>query len=577
MCRATIRAALASAGVYLLFAIACTYPLILHLNAGVLRGIDTLDALQQSWVLAWVQHALLAHPTTLFNAPIFYPRPNALTFQDSLLAIGALMLPLSGVVHNPLVTYNLAVLISYPLCGLSMYALALHLTGDRRAAFLAGLIFAFCPYRERHVEHLNLLSAEGIPLLILGFELARARGGALRWCGFGVALALCTASCVYYAAFTMLALACYAAFLALARKPVLLPGAWRGIWAFCLALVPVATLLLPYLRTQHAMGGQRRLQDVVYFSADVRDYLHAGPQNLLYGWSDALWRIAPLDVRQYLFPGWVALALAIVAVVRLRRPRLPAALRETDPARRYLAMAALLAVLALGPYLRLFGFFTRLPLPYLAIYSFVPGLQGLRDVGRYDQVAMAFLAVAAAFGAARLFALFSASRAWPALAVLGTLAALEYATVQPPLYPVASGGAIPAVYRWLAAAPPGALAELPMCRLPGVSYCSEESTYMYFSAYHWHPLLNGGGGFFPSDWDAETAAIDRFPARAAVAALLRQGARYVVVHPNYPQFGAVRALLREDASSVAVGPYRLAVHRFGGDLVFVLPSGDANG
>ena len=72
--KGTLSVALLSSVLYALLAIAYTYPLITHLGSGILRGLDTEDALQQTWVVAWVQHALLSHPAALFNAPIFSPR-----------------------------------------------------------------------------------------------------------------------------------------------------------------------------------------------------------------------------------------------------------------------------------------------------------------------------------------------------------------------------------------------------------------------------------------------------------------------------------------------------------------------
>jgi hypothetical protein len=143
--------------------------------------------------------------------------------------------------------------------------------------------------------------------------------------------------------------------------------------------------------------------------------------------------------------------------------------------------------------------------------------------------------------------------------------------VQRPLYPVASGSAVPPVYRWLAHQPAGVVAELPMCRLPG-AYCLEESTYMYYSTYHWHPLANGGGGFFPQGWDAETASADQFPAPSALAALEGGRVRYVVVHPNYPGIAAACALVGPHAGYVRIGAARVESYRLGNDLVFVLPS-----
>jgi hypothetical protein len=225
-----------------------------------------------------------------------------------------------------------------------------------------------------------------------------------------------------------------------------------------------------------------------------------------------------------------------------------------------------LAVCTLGPYLRLFGDFTGLPLPYLAVYAWLPGFAGLRDVARYDQVLMAFLAATAAIGAARLF------RQRPALAnrlflLLACAIALEYATVQRPLYPVASGTRIPAVYQWLSRQAPGAVLELPICGLPGAA-CAEESAYMYDSTYHWHPLVNGGGGFFPPDWLAQTSILNRFPARDACARIRALGVRYIVVHPDFPGLARVVPLARPDGGSIP-GCNAMPAYR-GTDLVFVV-------
>ena len=585
---------------YIALAVLNTYPLIAHLDSGVLRGIDTGDALQQTWVLAWVQHALQHNPSGFWDAPIFYPTRDTLAFHDNLAPLAIATLPLAGLVHNPLIVYNCAVIASYPLCGLAMFTLAYVLNADGRAALLAGAIYAFCPYRERHIEHLNLLSAEAIPLIILAFELGRTRGGAVRWGALGLALCLSATLSLYYTAFTLLALGLYILVLLFTKQVVIARPAWRGVWA----LLPMAAALLwligPYLGAQRNVGSERRLQDIVYFSADVRDYLHTGPQSLLYGWSDRLWHISSLDIRQYLFPGWTALALAAFGTLWAGKRRLgtvEAAGRAT--ARPYLAVAALLVVLSLGPYLRLFGTFTRLPMPYLAIYT-LPGFGGFRDIGRYDQVAMAFVAGAAAVGAARLLTTIPRRHAgWLLLGLLGAVCA-ESLVVQRPLLPVASGPAIPAVYRWLAGQPRGPVAELPMCGSLG-PWCGEESTYMYNSTYHWQPLLNGGGGFFPPGWSEQITAINSFPSPHALTTLARIGARYLVIHADAPSYRvllphAPSAPITTDsrplrvpggspaawagASTVAAHPgngwvtvdnARLLIRRIGPDIVLTLP------
>ena len=568
--------AVVAALLYVAMAVLTTYPLFAHLDSGVLQGIDTGDALQQTWVLAWVQHALQHNPHGFWDAPIFYPTHGALAFHDNLAPLAIATLPLAGILHNPLVVYNLAVIAAYPLCGLAMFALAYVLSADGRAALLAGTIYAFCPYRERHIEHLNLLSAEAIPLIILAFELARTRGGALRWGALGLAVCLSATFSLYYTAFTLLALGLYVLVLLFTRRAVVARRAWGGIWGLVAPAAVLLWLIGPYVGAQRSVGAERRLQDIVYFSADLRDYLHAGPQSALYGWSDRLWDINPLDVRQYLFPGWTALALAALGALWLGKRQHGAAQPVgRASARPYLAVAALLAVLSLGPYLRLFGTFTRLPMPYLAIYM-LPGFGGLRDIGRYDQVAMAFVAGGSAIGAARLLQSL-AHRRRAGWLLLGLLVAVcgESLVVQRPLLPVASGSAIPAVYRWLAAQPRGPVAELPMCGSPG-PWCGEESAYMYYSTYHWQPLLNGGGGFFPPDWSERIAAINSFPSPSSLAMLARLGARYVVIHADAPSYPVARAQAAEAAAKggsgwITVADTQLRIRSIGPDLVVTLP------
>src|SRR5262245_11107816 len=78
-----------------------------------------------------------------YQLPIFYPMTDALSLAEHLLGVSVIAAPLQWLVGQPLVTYNLMVLLSFPLCGLAMYALAWKMTRNRAAAFLAGLAYAF--------------------------------------------------------------------------------------------------------------------------------------------------------------------------------------------------------------------------------------------------------------------------------------------------------------------------------------------------------------------------------------------------------------------------------------------------
>ena len=99
------------------------------------------------------------------------------------LAPGAAVFWLTG---SPVVSYNVAFLLTFPLSGLAVYLLCFELTHRRDAAWLAGLAFAFAPYRMDQLAHLQVLASYWMPLGL--FALHRYyRDPRLRWLAlFGV-------------------------------------------------------------------------------------------------------------------------------------------------------------------------------------------------------------------------------------------------------------------------------------------------------------------------------------------------------------------------------------------------------
>jgi hypothetical protein len=176
---------------YLCLAVITTHPLWLHLADAVPGDIG--DPLLNTWILAWDSHALLTDPLHLFDANIFYPLPHTLAYSEHLLSTAALVLPLGLVSGEPVVAYNLSLLLSFPLAGLGMYLLVLHWTHRRQAAFLAGLALAFAPYRLASIAHLQLLSIQWLPFSLLALDRLLHQGVAHTcpiphlWCGTGAA------------------------------------------------------------------------------------------------------------------------------------------------------------------------------------------------------------------------------------------------------------------------------------------------------------------------------------------------------------------------------------------------------
>ena len=78
-------------------------------------------------------------------------------------------------------------LLAFVLSATGMYYLVRHLTGDRRAAAISAIGFAFCPFVFAHTAHIQLLMTAGLPFTHARVPSsgrtadARPRRGARRW------------------------------------------------------------------------------------------------------------------------------------------------------------------------------------------------------------------------------------------------------------------------------------------------------------------------------------------------------------------------------------------------------------
>lgn len=498
--------------IFFILSLVFTYPLPLHLGSAV---EDRQDALLNVWITAWDGHQLLADPLHLFDANIFYPYPRTLAYSELLLGNALLALPLTAATGNPVLGYNVALLLSFALSALGAYLLVLRLTRSPAAGFLAGLLFAFSSYRLTNLAQAQLLTTQWIPFALLALHDLLDRGRPRQAALFVLFFSLQALSSFYYGLLLALAVAAYGLwFLAVRRRPLRMRVLVPAIAVTALVLLPFA---LPYFRVQAEMGFHRTLADSEPFSATLRQYWMVPARSLLHGrWlpSDDT-PIAggyPVDA---LFPGLVALGLAAVGLLRGR-----------GRMRWFFVLLAVVAfLLSLGPRLYLAPGRPAgldLALPYAWLYALVPGFQALRAPVRFDALVSLALAALAGYGLVAL----SGRRALVAL-LAGLVLAESLAWPGATAEPVPVGEEVPPVYRWLAKeADPGPILELPMAFAPG----GPQLEYQYLSTYHWRTTPDGYSGFLPPEHGQVAYEMERFPAERSVSLLQALGVRYVVLH-----------------------------------------------
>ncbi|MFI7426519.1 hypothetical protein ACIBPB_05990 [Micromonospora sp. NPDC049836] len=159
----------------LLLAVVLTWPTLRH-PASTIPG-DLGDPTLQAWQLAWAGHGLLTDPSNLWDSNTFYPEKYTYAYSDTLLGYAPIGMLGSGFAAA-LVRYNVTYVLVFALAFVGAYALARQLGSGRWGAAVAGVAWAYAPWRLAHAGHLNILSTGGIALSLA--MLARGHGWSLR-------------------------------------------------------------------------------------------------------------------------------------------------------------------------------------------------------------------------------------------------------------------------------------------------------------------------------------------------------------------------------------------------------------
>ena len=338
---------LALAG-YVAVTLIATWPLVRGLGRDV--AWDLGDSLLVMWTIAWDGEQMLgilrgdfSRVATYFDGNMFHPAAMTLAYSEHFTPQAIQVLPIYALTRNPILCYNLLFLSTFALSGLGTFLLVRDLTGKSGAAFVAGLLFAFAPYRLPQSSHLHVLSAQWMPLALFAFRryfiaLETGRPPARPLAGATAALILQNLSCGYYLLYFSPFAAAYVLWELLHR------GLWRRwrVWAqLSGAAIAVLALtvpfLLPYLAVSEQLRFERSRTEVIRFSADVYSYATAFAEQPVWG---GVMRGHPKPEGD-LFPGLVPVMLALIALVGSRwNSQLPPSNSQDRVSKRSWTLAA---------------------------------------------------------------------------------------------------------------------------------------------------------------------------------------------------------------------------------------------
>ncbi|MBE7469697.1 MAG: hypothetical protein HS114_11220 [Anaerolineales bacterium] len=530
-------------GIYTLLTLLLTHPLLFNLTTAVPNDIG--DPLLNTWILAWDSHALLTDPLNLFNANIFYPLPNTLAYSEHLLSTALLALPFQLITAEPIAAYNLSLLIAFPLAAFGMYLLILRWTRCRSAAFIAGLIFAFAPYRFAAIAHLQLLTFQWLPLAWLSLDLYLKKGSDSSQPPTPnprpllIFLLLQLLASWYLALYTLLTLGLYllAAFF---TRRLSRPAFLRLIFLFLISIFLTLPFAWPYFSLLDALRAARPLSLALSLAAAPTDFAAAAPFNQLFGPLTGAMRTRPgFTEENTLFIGFVAPLLALIALLRftiydlrftIYRSRITHhASRITLPT-SFTIHPSPFTIYKLLPLLilLLLSLTLTFPTPYAALAQLIPATTIIRVPPRWIIPALFALAVLAGIGYACVKCQVSSvkcqvSRTTPHASriiffLTCALLLVETFSVPLPLASVENRASLNPAYHWLAEQRGDlALIELPLRSAPAPEY--PEVKRLYASTLGWWQLVNGYSGYTPPRQPALAQSLANFPDLESITTL----------------------------------------------------------
>jgi hypothetical protein len=544
-----------AAALFILLTAVLTWPLPLHMGSRV--PSDLGDPLLNTFLIAWNAHTL---PLTdrWWNLPMFYPIAGVMAFSEHLLGLSVVTTPIVWVTGNALLAYNVAFFLSWVLCGLSAHLLVWVMTRRHDLGIIAGLAFAFAPYRMSQFAHVQVLSAYWVPLSLVGlhlfFQTRRSRWLAL----FAGAWLLQSLACGYYLFYLSALVGLWLLWFAIGRERW--PDVGRALAAWAVAVAAMVPVGLGYLRFQGAYGLKRWPEEIESFSADIASLLKAPYQLRLWGWLDVVDR-----PESALFPGLAIVLVTLTGLVIAWRGAARQPMGRLRAARAALAAAALVALIAatpllLGPWkIEFFGIrllsvttarkpfslavllaavaiglhpsvraawrrrsplafyalatvamwifslgpaptFMNEPVLYKAPYAwlmYIPGVDGVRVPARFWVLATLCLAVAGALALAHLTARWPRARV-PLLTLMAALLLVE---------------AWPKPLRVIPPPAPRDTRARGAVRLELPVSPAHDAIVMYRAIDHRRPVLNGYSGYFaPHYWSMQYLLQQRDPA-----------------------------------------------------------------
>jgi len=314
-------------------------------------------------------------------------------------------------------TYNIITYLSLIFSGYGMFLLAKHLTKNYFAAIVAGIIFTFSTYQTLHTihGHIELLVLQFIPLSVL-FLFKTVESNKIRYPIIGgIFLFLNFISTLYIGFFSIIFLIPIILYLILTKRK------FQTLIRIGILLIIGVSLAAPvyyghYLANAGNMATGMTLENFDTLSADLANFVLPTVDHTLTKIIDFPYETSFGFLEGWTFLGYTAIFLVILALLK------------TDKKEKtiWIIPGCLLAIISLGPFLKIGGIETGIHLPYYYLYD-LPTFDFWRSIGRAAIFTTFCVAILAAYGINEIYKVksFSIRKKHVIVGIIGILVIIE--------------------------------------------------------------------------------------------------------------------------------------------------------
>lgn len=574
-------------------AILMTWPLAKDAGQVVLRAIYYWDAYTNAMIMGSRVDAVLGRgPLSLYDDYYFAPLPRSIVFNENHFGLSFIFAPFYLLSKNPLLAYNLTLLISLGLSVFFMYLLVRRLTGSGYAGIIAGVAYAYSPFVFFEMGRIQLMAIQWIPAAFLFLHRAIDEQRPRDVIAFWLCILLQIGTCLYYTMFLIPLLAVTVGVLLVRHRPSARFYYWFGIVGAVAASIALL-IAYPYFAVREAFNLERSLAIASANDGKFSFFTNVHPTNrTLTGMHHLVGSRGAHD--EIAFPGFTATALFFTALLvpLFAAFRLGRSKRVIFGAFCWLVLTVLCALVTLfthsmlpgvlvfgagiwllirrgvsHPFHGTQGMYLAVLLTALAMFvgifpfrwdgepvhglyyyfhTYFPGFNGIRKVGRQAVMTTFVICLLSGFGGAWLLSRLK-ERSQQLLCVAALLVVLTYELrcFPHPVERVWGADRVPAALNFVASLPQDDLiAFVPQDRGKRVFRADiGMALHNYLALYHKHRFVNGQSSWQPPVTELARQAVARLPSDGARRALLSIGTRHLVVFGE--DLGPAQAHLRD--------------------------------